>query len=186
MSDSDYGTPFDENSTDPIDDWSRAVFEACRDWPLAGSGRWFRVEEGWLRLRIEECDGEPLEPLFAVDVDMPDGEVLLDFGSWCTPISPPQAVLDDAARDVVWKARELVEGWLRGEVKLATYSDETGWRGSKLIYGGDLPAQIEPVPVAIGEQARVIVKTPRRSEWRAWVHIGDGIWIECEMREGWN
>jgi hypothetical protein len=184
MSDSDHGTPFDDNTADPIDDWSRAVFEACRDWPLARTGRWFRVEEGWLRLRIEEVEGERLEPLFAIDVDMPDGQILLDFGSWCTPISPAGGSLDEAAEYAVAQAQELIEGWLRGEVKLASYSDETGWRGSKIVYGGELPAAVEPVPVEIGEQGRVIVKTPHRADWRSWRHMGDGLWMECEIAEG--
>jgi hypothetical protein len=184
MSDSDYGTPFDENTADPIDDWSRAVFEACRDWPLADSSRWFRWDEGWIYLRIEEVDGERLEPLFAIELDTHDGQVNLDFGSWCTPVSPFSGPLEDAAEYVVARARELIEGWLSGDVKLASYSDETGWRGSKIVYGGELPAAIEPVPVEIGGQARVIVKTPRRSEWRSWIHIGDGIWIESEINEG--
>jgi hypothetical protein len=183
MSDSDHGTPFDEYSPDPIDDWSRAVFDASRDWPLACSGRWFRVEEGWLRLRIEEVDGERLEPLFAIDVDTPDGQILVDFGSWGTPISPSSGALAHAAKRAVAEARGLVEDWLCGVVKLASYSDETGWRGSKIIHGGELPAAIEPVPVAIGAQGRVIVKTPRRSDWRAWRHMGDGLWIECEIGE---
>lgn len=183
MSDSDYGTPFDEDSTAPVDDWSRAVFEACRDWPLTGSGRWFRSEEGWLRLRIEEVDGEPLEPLFAVELDTLEGQINLDFGSWCTPISPPGGSLSQACEQALARARELVEGWLRGEVKLASYSDETGWRGSKIVHGGALPAEIEPVPVAIGEHGRVIVKTSRRSDWRSWRHMGAGLWIESEIGE---
>jgi hypothetical protein len=183
MSASDCGTPFGEYSTEPIDDWSRAVFAACRGWPLAASGRWFRLEEGWIRLRIEEVDGEPLEPLFAIELDTADGQINLDFGSWCTPIPPAAGSLSEAAGHALAEARELIEGWLRGEVKLASYSDHTGWRGSKIMYGDELPGAIEPVPVEIGEQGRVIVKTPRRSEWRSWRHIGDGLWIECEIGE---
>ena len=175
--------PFGEGSTDPVDDWSQAVFDACRDWPLAGSGRWSRFEGGWIRLRIEEVDGEPLEPLFAIDLDTFDGQINLDFGSWCTPISAPSGSLRQASEIALAGARELVEGWLRGEVQLASYSDDTGWRGSKIIDGGELPATIEPVPVGIGEQGRVVVKTWRRSKWRSWRHMGDGIWIECEIGE---
>lgn len=184
MSDSDHGTPFGESSTDPIDDWSRAMFDACRDWPLARSGRWFRSEEGWIRLRIEQVDGEPLEPLFAIELDTFDGQINLDFGSWCTPISPSGGSFGQAAQQAAVRARELVEGWLRGAVKLASYSDETGWRGSKIIHGGELPAAIDPVPVEIGQQGRVIVKTARRSDWRSWRQMGDGLWIECEIGEG--
>jgi hypothetical protein len=184
MPDSDYGAPFGENSTDPIDDWSRAVFEACRDWPLARSGRWFRVEDGWLRLRIEEVDGEPLEPLFAIDVDTPDGQILVDCGSWATPITPPSDSLGEAAKVALTQARELIEGWLGGKIKLAIYYDETGWRGSKMIRGGELPAAIEPVPVEIGNHARVTVKTWRRRDWRSWRYSDDGVWIEYETIEG--
>lgn len=184
MSDSDDDTPFDEHSTDPVDDWSQAVFEACRDWPLAASGRWFRLDEGWIRLRIEEVGGEPLEPLFAIELDTSDGQLNLDFGSWCTPISPSAGSLRQASGHAVARARELVEDWLRGEVKLASYSDETGWRGSKIVSGGELPAAIEPVPVKIGNQARVVVKTWRRADWRSWRRTRDGLWIECETGEG--
>ncbi|MFN3387713.1 MAG: hypothetical protein ACK40O_02190 [Allosphingosinicella sp.] len=184
MSDSDYGTPYGADSTDPVDDWSRAVFEACRDWPLAVSGRWFRWEEGWLVLRIEEVAGERLEPLSAIEIDTADWRLSVSFGSWATPIMPDSASVGKAAAQAVAEARELVEAWLTGHVKLASYSDETGWRGSKILYGGDLPAAVEPVPVAIGGQGRVIVKTPRRADWRSWRSLGDGVWIECEVAEG--
>ena len=184
MSDGDYGTPFDEGSSDPVDDWSRAVFDACRDWRLAGSGRWFRSQDGWLRLLIEDVDGEPLEPLFAIELDTFDGQVNLDFGSWCTSITPPGGPPGEASANALAEARELIESWLCGEVRLASYSDETGWRGSKIIHDRALPAAIEPVPVEIGAQGRVIVKTSRRSGWRSWRHMGDGLWIECEIGEG--
>ena len=184
MSDSDHGTPFSAHSTDPIDQWSRGVFEACRDWPLAGAGRWFRSDEGWIRLRIEAVEGEPLEPLFVIELDTSDDRINLDFGSWGTPVSRSGGAPGPAAELAVAQARELIEDWLRGHVKLATYSDATGWRGSKIIYGGDLPAAIEPVPVAIGDLGRVIVKTWRRSDWRAWRRMEDALWIECETIEG--
>ena len=183
MLDSDDGTPFCEPSKNTVDEWSRGVFEACRDWPLAGLGRWFRSDEGWIRLRIEEIEGEPLEPLFAIELDTSDERINLDFGSWCTPISRSSGPLRPAAELALTRARELIEGWLRGEVKLASYSDETGWRGSKIICGGELPAAIEPVPVEIGDGGRVIVKTWRRPEWRSWRHTRDGLWIECETSE---
>ncbi|HET9428475.1 MAG TPA: hypothetical protein VFO69_08975 [Allosphingosinicella sp.] len=184
MSDSDHGTPFGEDSAEPIDDWSRAVFNACRDWPLARSGRWYRVEDGWLRLRIEEVDGEPLEPLFAIDVDMVDGQILVDCGSWGSPITPPSGPVDQAAEVALAKARDLIENWLCGEIRIAIYYDETGWRGHKLIEGGKLPAAIEPVPVEIGHDARVIVKTSRRRDWRTWRRMSDSLWLECENSEG--
>jgi hypothetical protein len=177
MSDSDHGTPFGENSTEPVDAWSRAVFEACRDWPLARTGRWFRVEEGWLRLRIETVDGEPLEPLFAIDVDLPDDQILLDFGSWVTPIHPPHGQPAEVAAEAVAAARSTVEDWLRGEIKLVDYSDENGWRGHKLIEGGDLPGAIEPAPIG-SDDAKAVVKTWRRADWRYFHHYGNGIWIE--------
>jgi hypothetical protein len=185
MTDSDHGTPFEESSSEPVDDWSRAVFKECRDWPLARSGRWYRVEDGWLRLRIEEVDGEPLEPLFAIDMDMVDGEILVDCGSWASPISRPGGPLDQAAGLALAKARHLIEKWLCGEIKVAIYYDETGWRGHKLIEGGELPSAIEPVPVEIGNGARVIVKTPRRRDWQSWRRMSsDGVWSECENSEG--
>ena len=184
MSDSDHGTPFDENSSEPIDEWSRAVFEACRDWPLARSGRWFRVEEGWLRLRIEDVEGEPLEPLFAIDVDTVDEQILVDCGIWASPITPPSDTLREAAEGALTKARELIEAWLCGETRIAIYYDETGWRGSKFIDGGELPSAIEPVPVEIGKHAQVTVKTWRRRDWRSWRHTDEGDWIECEVIGG--
>lgn len=183
MSDADHGTPYGENCTDPIDDWSRAIFEACRDWPLARSGRWFRVEDSWLRLRIEDVEGELLEPIFAIDVDAVDGQILVDCGSWGSPITPPGGSLREAAESALTQARRLIEGWLSGQLKFATYHDRTGWRGSKLIKGGELPAAIEPVPVELGTQARVIVKTWRRSDCQAWRYSDEGDWIACEIAE---
>lgn len=122
-------------------------------------------------------DGEPLEPLFAIELDTSDGQIMVDFGSWCTPISAP-GDLAEAAERASAAARELVEGWLLGEVKIAIYSDQTGWRGSKIIEGGELPAAIEPVPVRLGDGGRVEVKTSRRSGWRCFDDYGNGIWIE--------
>ncbi|TMJ14200.1 MAG: hypothetical protein E6G94_10130 [Alphaproteobacteria bacterium] len=184
MSDSEHGTPFGENCTEPIDHWSRAVFEACRDWPLARSGRWFRVEDGWLRLRIEAFEGEPLEPLFVVEVDTVDDQILVDCGSWACPITPPSCgSLTEAAGLALTKARELIERWLSGETKLLIYYDETGWRGHKSIDGHNVPSAIEPVPVEIGKHARVIVKTSRRPDWRSFRRVDDG-WLECELNEG--
>jgi hypothetical protein len=179
MSDSDSGTPFGDDSAEPIDDWSRAVFKALHGWPLATNGRWTRFEEGWLMLRIEEANGELLEPLFAIDLDTQEERILLDFGSWATPIQPSFAgSLAEAAAQAAAKARSEVEGWLRGEIRLVDYSDESGWRGSKIIQGGDLPAAIEPAPIEIDEFARAVVKTWRRSDWRYFDHYGNGIWIE--------
>ena len=178
MSDPDDGTPFSEDSPEPIDLWSRHVFEALRNWPLASAGRWTRSSEGWLRLRIGEVDGDPLEPLFAIELDTLDGQILLDFGSWCTPVSASGGGVAEAAERASADARQLVEAWVRGEVKLAVYSDETGWRGSKIIEDGELPAAIEPVPVQLGDGGRVEVKTIRRSGWRSFNDYGNGIWIE--------
>ena len=180
---SDCGAPFSEHSADPIDEWSRGVFEACRDWPLARSGRWYRSDEGWLRLRIEHVESGPLEPPFAVELDSSDERINLDFGSWCTPIPQSAGPPRRAARLALRRARELIDGWLSGEVKLASYSDETGWRGSKIICGGELPAAIEPVPVEIGDCGRVIVKTWRRPDWRSWRQMGNGLWIELETTD---
>ena len=184
MSDEDHGAPFSAQSAEPVDAWSRAVFEACRDWPLAAAGRWYRLDEGWLRLRIEQVDGERLEPLFAIELDTSSEQVNLDFGSWGTPVSRPGGATGPAAALAVDEARALIEAWLDGGVRLASYSDGSGWRGSKIVYGGTLPAAVEPVPVAIGDFGRVIVKTPRRRDWRAWRDAGDGLWIECEVEEG--
>jgi hypothetical protein len=175
--------PFSGGSSDAIDQWSLSVFEALRDWTLAGSGRWFRSDEGWIRLRIEEFEGEPLEPL-GIELSTFNEEIELHFGSWCTPIFRPSGPTPRAAELASARARELIEGWIRGEVKLASYSDETGWRGSKIIHGGELPAAVEPVPVEIGSQGQVIVKTCWRRDWRSWRHAGKGLWIECDTAEG--
>ena len=178
MSEPEFGTSFDKSSHEPVDSWSRAVFDALRDWPLAQAGQWTRTSDGWLNLRIEEVDGEKLEPLFAVELDTYEDRILVDFGSWATPISSRSGPLAGEANRASAEARELVEQWLRGEVKLASYSDATGWRGSKVIEGGELPAAIEPVPVELGKGGYVEVKTSRHSEWRYFDDYGNGIWIE--------
>lgn len=109
--------------------------------------------------------------------------ILVDCGSWASPITPPGGPLDQAAALAAAKARDLVEKWTSGELKIAIYYDETGWRGHKLIEGGELPLAIEPVPVEIGKGARVIAKTLRRRDWRAWRRTSDGLWLECENSE---
>lgn len=183
MANCDFGTPYGEHSTDPINEWSQKVFAACRDWPLACASQWFRSNEGWLTLRIAEFEDEPLEPIFVIELDTADEQINLDFGSWATPISRSGETLNVAAQRAVAQGRELIEGWLNGEVKLASYSDETGWRGSKVIYGGELPAEIAPVPVTLGKHGSVTTKTPRRSDWRKWSRDDNGVWIECEPTE---
>ena len=180
MPDSDHGTPYPADDAGGVDDWSRAVFEACREWPLAASGRWFRTESGWLLLRIEAVDGEPLEPLLAVELDTADGQINLDLGSWYTPVCVPGSGLRLAAAQATAEARALIEGWFRSEVKLASYSDDSGWRGSKIIRGGKLPAAIEPVPVGVGAGGRVAVKSWRRRDWSWWRQAGDGNWVPGE------
>lgn len=180
MADLDCGTPYGEDSTDPINEWSQNVFTICRNWPLACASQWFRSDEGWLILRIAEFEGERLEPLFVIELDTADEQINLDFGSWATPISGSGESLGAAAESAVAQGRELIEGWLQGEVRLATYGDETGWRGSKIIYGSNLPAEIEPIPVTIGEDGRVVIKTAWRSGWRSWGKAGNGVWTECD------
>lgn len=178
MSGSDYDTFLPGHSAEPIDEWSLCVFKACRNWPLAYTGRWFRSDERRIRLRIAYVEGEPLEPLSAIELDTMNDQINLDFGSWCTPILRSRGSLCLDAEHAVTRARELVEGWLLGEVKLASYSDATGWRGSKIIYG-DVPDALEPVPVEIGDCGSVSVRTWRRRDWRSWNRIGDA-WIACE------
>jgi len=185
MSDSDHGTPFDEHCTDPIDAWSRAVFEACRHWPLARSGRWFRTAEGWLRLRFEQFDGEPLEPRFAIDVDTPDAHILVDCGSWATPIHPRHGELADGAAEAVAQASSTVESWLRGETRLVVYVDEAGRRSHRLVRDGSWPDAIEPAPVELEGFAKAVVKSPRRPEWRYFRRHGIRLWIEQSEGGDW-
>lgn len=132
-------------------------------------------------MRIEQFKGEWLEPLSTIELDTANEQILIDFGSWCTSISAFSAPLAQAYRHPIVRARELTEGWLSGVVKLASYSDETGWRGSKIIDGGALPDAVEPVPVAIGDHGLVIVKSPWRRDWRSWRRTGAGVWVECEV-----
>ena len=189
MSDSDSGTPYGDDSVEPVDDWSRAVFEALRGWPLAANGRWTRVEEGRLRLTIDEANGERLEPLFAVDVDTADGRILLDFGSWATPVEPASAgSLAATAARAAAEARSEVESWLSGETSLVIYIDTSGRRSSRIVESADLPAALEPAPIDRDDFARALVKTWRRSDWRHFHHEGNGIWIEQFENEGmvWN
>lgn len=128
MSGSDQETSFEEYSDGPIDTWSLSVFEAYRDWSLARTGRWLRSDEGWLRLRIEQFEGEWLEPSFAIELDTAHEQILVAFGSWCASISDISALLAQADQHPSGRARELIEGWLTGVVTLVSYSDETGWR----------------------------------------------------------
>lgn len=178
----DHGEPIKDASSEAIDVWSRNVFEAFLDWPLARDGCWFQTDEGYLRLRIEKIDREALEPLSVIELEISEKRILVDLGSWATPISAHEKPTDWGAGDAAAEARYLVEGWLKGPIKLASYSDANGWRGSKIIEGLGLPEAIEPVPVEIGEDAEVIVKTFRRSDWRSWFRTPDRQWVEREVR----
>lgn len=109
MAEPEFGTKFDEESKEPVDSWSQAVFDALRDWPLAQAGQWTRTSEGWLNLRIDEVAGEKLEPLFAVELDTYEDRILVDFGSWCTPISTRAGPLAEVSKQEAAEARELVE-----------------------------------------------------------------------------
>lgn len=183
MANCDCGTPYGEHLSDSINEWSQNIFTACQGWPLACASRWFRSDEGWLTLRIAEFEGEPLEPLFVIELDTANEQINLDFGSWATPISGSGESLCAAAESAVAQGRELIEGWLQGEIRLATYSDETGWRGSKIISGADFSAEIEPSPATLGVHASVILKSPRRSDWRSWSRDDNAVWIERDETE---
>src|SRR5690349_18159146 len=101
----DHGEPIKDASSEAIDDWSRNVFEACRDWPLARDGCWFQTNKGYLRLRIEKIDGEALEPLSVIELETSEQRIFVDLGSWATPITGYKKPTDWAAGDAAAEAR---------------------------------------------------------------------------------
>lgn len=165
----DEGEPFDETMIDSVDGWSRLVFEALKDWPLAQSGRWTRWDD-WLMLLIPAHPGETFS---TIDVDTREGGVQVDAGYWGSPISRASAPMEEAAPDMARRARSLVESWLEGRLKLAVFANADGkWCGHKFVDGDEIGDQLDPASIGHPEAVEAEVRSSRRAEWRRFAVAG--------------
>lgn len=121
------GSPFVRGVT-PVDQWSLAIYDALRDWPIAGSAAWQRWEPGYLVLEISRGADGPLDPIMlATDEE----ELTVTLGYWETHLPTRMDTDTTASGAAAREAKELVEDWLAGRLLTAVYfgADER-WCGS--------------------------------------------------------
>lgn len=153
------GTPFAATSVDPIDQWSREVFDALETWAATHDGRWTRWDDGYLLLEIDRLGGEQIEPIL---IDTAEEEIRVEFGYWETEL--PEQALDaaGAAREVI----ALVADWISGEIRTAVFTSDSGsWCGTMIIERG---ATLPPVPsegMASFNPTKVELRSPRKRDW---------------------
>jgi hypothetical protein len=168
MSD-DEGTPFDETMIDSVDQWSRLVFEALKDWPLAKAGRWTQWED-WLMLLIPAPAGAWFS---TIDVDTMEGGVKVDTGYWGCPMTPIAAPMEEAAPEMAEQARELVESWLDGRLRMAVFTNADGkWCGHKFVHGAEIGDQLDPASIGHPEAVEAEVRSSRHAGWRRYAVAG--------------
>ena len=177
------GVPFRSSDVEQIDAWSRLVFEAFSDWPIANEGRWTRWPPGYLLLELDRYRGEPIGQIVAYT----SGEELtLAFGQWLTHL--PLIVLVDGkpppiteqVRSAVAEARRIVESLLAESLIVAAYFDKEGkWGGSALLTAANLESEVSRRAVFIsgvtGNQlSRIEIRTPLRPHGTS-VVVGPGL-----------
>ena len=154
------GTPFTSSSSEPIDVWSREIFDALSTWAETHHARWTRWEPGYLLLEIDSVDGEQIDPVL---IDTSDEELTVEFGYWEMHLADFRVDASGAVQDAI----DLASRWLRGELKTAVFTDTNGkWCGSMIVEDRD---PIPPTPsegMAYFNPARVELRSCRKSDWR--------------------
>ena len=162
-------TPFSASSSQPVDAWSRAIFDRLSNWSLAQeAGQWLWYEPGYLVLRIESANGEEIDPAV---IDTGDGELTVVFGGWHTHL-PEAGGTGDDDEDVtvaVVEAQALVAQWIKGWAMTAFFTGEGGvWCGTALLDPGEPIAQLgsEAERIRQFNPTKVELRSARRSDWR--------------------
>lgn len=167
-------TPFSSASLEPVDAWSRAVFERLSTWPLVQeSGRWLRYEPGYLVLRIERVGGADIDPVI---VDIANEEIAVIFGGWHTLL--PWAGVTEDDEDPAFAAagaRDLIAQWIEGRVRTAIFVGEGGKQCGSVQVDPDDPddpaAQLDAL-LANDEHLRrmrpttVELRSAKLADWR--------------------
>lgn len=156
------GTPYSPSGPDPIDEWSREIFNALSSSILAENGRWSRWEPGYLLLEIENIDGEQIDPILICTAD---DELTVTFGYWEMHLPEDESDAVGAAQQAI----ALVSRWLSGEIRTAVLSDAAGkWCGSIIVEPGEVIPQLAITRDWIRHfnPTRVEVRCPRRRDWQ--------------------
>ena len=168
------GTPYEPQS-DEIDEWSKAIYARLCEWAASKVGIWERWEPGYLLLTIASMEGQELEPAVLYTADE---ELTVAFGSWKTRL-PDYAPFEGDRRDVAaLDAREVVEGWLTGQIRTATYFDPTNnWCGSVKVEREDVQSRLRYGLkfMAASRPSRIELRTSRREDWRKYTINGKEI-----------
>jgi hypothetical protein len=165
------GVPFRSSEAAEIDEWSRLVYEAFSDWPIAKEGRWTRWPPGYLLLEVDRYRGDPIGQIVAYT----RGEGLtVGFGQWLTHL-PLIALVDgkppplaEQVRSAVVEAQRPVEGLLAERLVVVAYFNNNGkWGGSALLTAAELESEVSSRAAFIsgvtGKQlSRMEIRTPLR------------------------
>jgi hypothetical protein len=163
--DREQGTPYPSADAGPIDEWSKRIYAALRDWPLAETGEWTRWEPGYVLLTINSAGGEAIEP---ISLYTADEQLTVTFGYWETH----RPAMWNSEPDVTAAhGKQLVERWLSGELRTAVLVDAAGkWCGSTLMEAGDLEPQLRAAAKRVRDlHPQVIeVRSPKREDWETY------------------
>lgn len=159
------GVRYEHSESQPLDEWSIAVYDELKSWASEHQGRWEFWAPGYLVLTIDTSEGVEVEP---VVIDTYEGELTINFGYWEAHL-PGDGVYDDTdSHRAAISAQDMASKWLRGELATAVYFSAVGkWCGSKAL---DEPIDLTVV-TDIGwienfAPVRVEIRKAQKSAWR--------------------
>jgi hypothetical protein len=162
------GVPYPSDEAGPVDEWSERIYNALADWPLAQQNEWTRWDPGYVLLTIRQVDGAEVDP---IQVYSADDELTVSFGFWETHTPAPHELWNAEPEVIAPHAKELVEKWLRGDVRTAVLTDQNGkWCGSVIVEPGELLPQLRKATEWVGylNPVRIEVRTPYKEQWESY------------------
>jgi hypothetical protein len=159
------GIPYIPSPAQPVTEWSEAIYEEFRNWPMARLGDWEWWNQDYLVLKIRSHLGSPVEEVF---VDTCDGELTVTFGYWETHL-PDDGIHDDTdSYRAANAAKELIGDWLAGRIATAIYFDANDkWCGSKLLEITDDGSSLADIAsIKSFNPIRVEVRRAQKADWR--------------------
>lgn len=161
------GQPFSAPSHEPVDAWSRLIFDRRSSWPPAlEGGRWHRYEPGHLVLLIERAGGDEIDP---AAIETTNEELTVAFGGWHAHL-PDEGANGDGDKDAaVAEAQDLVARWIDGRARTAIFTDENGkWCGTVFLDPGEPTLQLEDSAKSFREfhPTNVELLSAWRADWQ--------------------
>jgi hypothetical protein len=159
------GVRYDPSESQPLDEWSVAVYDELKSWASNHFGRWEFWEPGYLVLTLDTFEGVKIEP---VVIDTYEGKLTITFGYWEAHL-PGDGIYDDTdSHRAAVSARDMASRWFRGELATAIYFSALGkWCGSKAL---DEPVDLKAVAdidwIENFSPARVEIRKAQASQWR--------------------